>query len=56
VESKKPNKPPPDDPEQSKRFVETAKELSDDKSASLVSEAFKRLLRIRRVSGGNRNK
>lgn len=36
-------KPKPDDPEQSKRFEETAKELGADESGKLFERAFKKL-------------
>ena len=41
--AKKP-KPPPDDPEQSARFVETAKEVEADKSGAAFGRAFKKVL------------
>jgi hypothetical protein len=34
-------KPPPDDPEQSKRFEETARELGADESGDLFKKAVK---------------
>jgi hypothetical protein len=45
--SKKP-KPPPDDPEQSAKFVETARSLGADKGELVFGKAIKRLLPLRR--------
>jgi hypothetical protein len=39
-----PPKPEPDDKEQSKRFIETAKELEADKNAENFERAFKTIL------------
>jgi hypothetical protein len=37
-------KPPPDDPEQSARFVETAKVIEADKSRSAFTRAFRAIV------------
>jgi len=37
--------PPPDDPEQSKRFIETARELGTDKDPEAFERAFKTVAR-----------
>ncbi len=41
-----PRKPesPPDDPEQSKRFIETAKEVGADESAEKFEKALKKII------------
>jgi hypothetical protein len=41
--TKRKPKPPPDDPAQSARFVETAKELEADKGGSAFARAMKEL-------------
>jgi len=43
-------KPPPDDPEQSKRFVETAKALGTDASGTAFSKEFKKIVPIKATS------
>ena len=40
---RKPN-PPPDDPEESARFVETAKALEADKGKAAFGRAFKKVI------------
>lgn len=43
--TKKPNpKPPPDDPEESARFIEAAKSLDVDKDRAAFGRAFKRVI------------
>jgi hypothetical protein len=37
--------PPPDNPDQFKRFVETAREIETDKSPDAVDRAFQRVIR-----------
>jgi hypothetical protein len=39
----KDRKPKPDDPEQSKRFIETAKEVGADDDAKALDRAFKKV-------------
>jgi hypothetical protein len=43
TKTKKP-KPPPDDPEESARFVETAKQIESDLSGKTFTRVFKRLI------------
>jgi hypothetical protein len=38
-------KPPPDDPEQSKRFIEAAREIGTDESPEEFERVFKRVVR-----------
>ena len=38
------SKPTPDDPEQSKRFIETAKKLETDESAIAFERVIKKIL------------
>jgi hypothetical protein len=40
-----PKKPLPDDPEQSKRFIDTAKEIGADETKEGADRAFKRAVR-----------
>ena len=37
-------KPPPDDPEQSKRFIEAARELGADESPEAFEKVFKKVV------------
>lgn len=37
-------KPPPDDPEQSARFVETAKAVEAEKGGAAFAQAFKKII------------
>jgi hypothetical protein len=37
-------KPPPDDPEQSKRFIETAEEVSAGTDDTTLERAFKKII------------
>jgi hypothetical protein len=43
-------KPPPDDPEQSKRFIEMAREIGADASKEEFERAFKRVASSKRAS------
>jgi hypothetical protein len=36
--------PPPDDPEQSKRFIDTAREIETDESPEAFERAFKKVV------------
>jgi hypothetical protein len=45
---RKPN-PPPDDPEQSKRFIEIAREVEADGSKEEFDRAFKKVAKPRKV-------
>jgi hypothetical protein len=45
-ESKRQN-PKPDDPEQSKRFIETARQLEADETGEAFRRAFKKIVRVR---------
>lgn len=38
-------KPPPDDPEQSKRFIKAAREIGTDESPEAFERVFKRIIR-----------
>jgi hypothetical protein len=38
-------KPPPDDPEQSKRFIEAARELGTDESPEAFERVFRKVVR-----------
>jgi hypothetical protein len=38
-------KPPPDDPEQSKRFIEAAREIGADESPEAFEEVFRKVVR-----------
>ena len=44
--SRKPD-PKPDDPEQSKRFVETARKVETDEDPKIFEETFQRLISAR---------
>jgi hypothetical protein len=56
-------KPPPDDPEQSKRFIKAAREIGADESPEAFEKVFRKVVgKIappssdrRRHSGANRN-
>jgi len=48
---RKPN-PPPDDPEQSKRFIEGAKEVEVDETREGFDRAFKKIILRRHVRSG----
>jgi hypothetical protein len=48
VESKKP-KTPPDDPEESARFMETAKQIEADTSGNAFARAFKKIVPKKKV-------
>jgi hypothetical protein len=39
------SKPPPDDPEQSKRFIDMAREIGADASAKEFERAFEKIIR-----------
>jgi hypothetical protein len=41
----KPKPPPPDNPEQFKRFIKTAREVGADESQDAVDRAFNKVLR-----------
>jgi hypothetical protein len=41
-------KPPPDDPEQSKRFIKAARELGTDETGKAFERAFKKVIRTPR--------
>lgn len=41
--------PKPDDPEQSKRFIETAREIGADEDAKTFERAFKKIVRTPKV-------
>jgi hypothetical protein len=45
---RKPKPPPPDDPEQSKRFIKAARELGTDETGEAFERAFKRVIRTPR--------
>lgn len=47
--SRKP-KPPPDDPEQSKRFIETAREIGADETREGAERAFKKVVRSKQLA------
>jgi hypothetical protein len=44
---RKPKPPPPDDPEQSKRFIKAAREIGTDESPEAFERVFKRIIRAR---------
>ncbi len=41
--------PPPDDPEQSKRFIDTAREVGADESPEAFERAFEKVVRPKDV-------
>lgn len=41
---------PPDDPEQSKRFIETAREIETDESPDGFERAFERIIKPKEVT------
>jgi hypothetical protein len=41
-------KPPPDDPEQSKRFIETAREIGTDESGERFERSLEKILPVKR--------
>jgi hypothetical protein len=41
-------KPPPDDPEQSKRFIKAARELGTDETGEAFERVFKKVIRTPR--------
>jgi hypothetical protein len=43
-DTKPPPSPKPDDPEQSKRFVETAREIEADESGEAFRRAFRKIV------------
>jgi hypothetical protein len=45
---RKPN-PPPDDPKQSKRFIEAAREIGTDESPEAFERAFKKIVGAPRI-------
>jgi hypothetical protein len=45
------DKPAPDDPEQSKRFLEAAKEAGADETAKGAERAFKAVVKPRKPNG-----
>ncbi|NKE68835.1 hypothetical protein RAMLITH_23720 [Ramlibacter sp. RBP-2] len=53
AENRKP-KPPPDDPEQSKRFEETARELETDETGAGFEEAMKAVVPSKPEEGRSR--
>jgi hypothetical protein len=53
--SKKPN-PKPDDPEQSKRFIEAAREAEADETEEGADRAFKSVTRKNQGSGATKRK
>jgi hypothetical protein len=40
-----PSKPPPDDPEQSKRFIKAAREIGTDESPEAFERVFEKIVR-----------
>ncbi len=49
TEPRNQNPPPPDDPEQSKRFIDTAREVEADESPEAFERAFERVVRPKDV-------
>jgi hypothetical protein len=47
-------KPPPDDPEQSKRFIETAEEVGADTDEEALERAFKKIVPKKRNASQKR--
>jgi hypothetical protein len=45
-------KPPPDDPEQSKRFIEAARALGTDETGEAFERAFEKVARPKRPLSG----
>jgi hypothetical protein len=48
-------KPPPDDPEQSKRFIEAARKAEADESEEGAEKAFDKVVRSRKTTKINRS-
>lgn len=44
-------KPPPDDPEQSKRFIEAAREIGTDESPEAFERVFRKVITASRPQG-----
>jgi hypothetical protein len=51
----KPPKPKPDNPEQFKRFIETAREVEVDESPWALERALNKVVRPKRDKGGDKS-